>query len=187
MRHLTYVPVRYNRFCRFAAEIRMPQTRWKVFGPTRGPSAGTYAANSRMAAHHHEAWLKDQGSHPMRSLFFLLVTALMTIAPNALLRAAEARASHARASVSFAGSLTCTSLPDGSSAICVVSEVNGPTIESHLWLADLNNGKLGQFTFSQKNERLPQWAPGRHLGSFQTAPDPRRCMSCRAPGVKPGR
>src|SRR5271157_406261 len=49
--------------------------------------------------------------------------------------------------------------PDGSRLICVVSEVNGPTIESHLWLLHVGQGELHQFTFSQKSERLPQWGP----------------------------
>jgi dipeptidyl aminopeptidase/acylaminoacyl peptidase len=49
--------------------------------------------------------------------------------------------------------------PEGSSAIFVVSEVNGPALESHLWLADLRKQELRQFTFSPKSERTPQWAP----------------------------
>ncbi|MGO8796440.1 MAG: TolB family protein, partial [Candidatus Sulfotelmatobacter sp.] len=49
--------------------------------------------------------------------------------------------------------------PDGSRLVCVVSEVNGPVTESHLWLLQLGHGELHQFTFSQKSERLPQWAP----------------------------
>jgi dipeptidyl aminopeptidase/acylaminoacyl peptidase len=96
----------------------------------------------------------------MRSLFFLLITALITITHCAFLRAAEGTVlltpEHA---VKFRRISDLHFSPDGSSAVCVVSEVNGPTIETHIWLADLNTRQLGQFTFSQKNERLPQWAP----------------------------
>ena len=49
--------------------------------------------------------------------------------------------------------------PDGSRLVCVVSELNGPAIESHLWLFHLGHGELHQFTFSQKSERSPRWAP----------------------------
>jgi dipeptidyl aminopeptidase/acylaminoacyl peptidase len=51
--------------------------------------------------------------------------------------------------------------PDGSRFVCVVSEANGPTIESHLWLLHVGQGEreLHQFTFSQKSERSPQWGP----------------------------
>ncbi|MGA9527576.1 MAG: S9 family peptidase [Terriglobales bacterium] len=49
--------------------------------------------------------------------------------------------------------------PDGSRLVCVVSQVNGPAIESHLWLLRVGQGELRQFTFSQKSERLPQWSP----------------------------
>jgi len=49
--------------------------------------------------------------------------------------------------------------PDGSRLVCVVSQVNGPTIESHLWWLRVGQGELRQFTFSQKSERLPQWRP----------------------------
>ena len=50
---------------------------------------------------------------------------------------------------------------DGSQLICAVSEVNGPTIESHLWLLHVGHDGLHQFTFSQKSERLPRWSPVR--------------------------
>jgi dipeptidyl aminopeptidase/acylaminoacyl peptidase len=48
---------------------------------------------------------------------------------------------------------------DGSHLICAVSEVNGPTIESHLWLLHVGHDELHQFTFSQKSERLARWSP----------------------------
>jgi dipeptidyl aminopeptidase/acylaminoacyl peptidase len=50
--------------------------------------------------------------------------------------------------------------PDGSRVVCTVSEVNGPTIESHLWLMQVGPGTLRQITFSQKSERSPHWQPG---------------------------
>jgi dipeptidyl aminopeptidase/acylaminoacyl peptidase len=48
---------------------------------------------------------------------------------------------------------------DGSTAVCVVSEVNGPTIDSHLWLVRVRPADMHQITFSQKSERSPQWSP----------------------------
>lgn len=56
--------------------------------------------------------------------------------------------------------------PDGSRLVCVVSEVNGPTIESHLWLLRVGQGELHQFTFSQKSERMPKWGPDGSLLAF---------------------
>jgi dipeptidyl aminopeptidase/acylaminoacyl peptidase len=54
--------------------------------------------------------------------------------------------------------------PDGSAVVCVVSEVNGLAIDSHLWLLHVAQQDLHQLTFSQKSERAPQWAPsGREL------------------------
>ena len=49
--------------------------------------------------------------------------------------------------------------PDGHSAVCVVSEVNGPQPESHLWLVDVKGGGLRQLTDSPKGERSPEWSP----------------------------
>ena len=96
----------------------------------------------------------------MRALFCLLITGLMIVTPFALLRAAEGRVPLTpERAVKFRRISDLHFSPDGSSAVCVVSEVNGPTIEGHLWLADLNSRQLAQFTFSQKSERLPQWAP----------------------------
>jgi dipeptidyl aminopeptidase/acylaminoacyl peptidase len=54
--------------------------------------------------------------------------------------------------------------PDGSTVVCVVSEVNGLAIDSHLWLLHVAQQELHQLTFSQKSERSPQWAPsGKEL------------------------
>jgi dipeptidyl aminopeptidase/acylaminoacyl peptidase len=50
--------------------------------------------------------------------------------------------------------------PDGSRVVCVVSEVNGSTTDSHLWLMEVGPGTLRQITFSQKSERSPHWQPG---------------------------
>jgi dipeptidyl aminopeptidase/acylaminoacyl peptidase len=47
--------------------------------------------------------------------------------------------------------------PDGSRLVCVVSEVNGPKMEYHLWLLHVGQGELRQFTFSPKSEWSPQW------------------------------
>ena len=52
---------------------------------------------------------------------------------------------------------------DGSRVVCVVSEVNGPTTDSHLWLMEIGPGSLRQITFSQKSERAPHWRPGGGL------------------------
>jgi Tol biopolymer transport system component len=49
--------------------------------------------------------------------------------------------------------------PDGSVALVAVSGVNGVTPQGHLWLADPGKKELRQFTFSQKTERSPEWAP----------------------------
>jgi len=49
--------------------------------------------------------------------------------------------------------------PDGSVALVAVSGVNGVTPQGHLWLADPEKKELRQFTFSQKTERSPEWAP----------------------------
>ncbi|HEX3395711.1 MAG TPA: S9 family peptidase [Steroidobacteraceae bacterium] len=49
--------------------------------------------------------------------------------------------------------------PDGSAAICVVSQPEALSTDSHLWLADLGRQSFRQLTFSQKSERSPRWAP----------------------------
>lgn len=49
--------------------------------------------------------------------------------------------------------------PDGSSAVCVVSEVNGSQTDSHIWLADVKGGELRQLTYSLKPEQSPEWSP----------------------------
>ena len=54
--------------------------------------------------------------------------------------------------------------PDGSHLACVVSQVKGPTVDSHVWMLDTVKGGFRQFTFSEKNEKSPAWAPdGRAL------------------------
>jgi dipeptidyl aminopeptidase/acylaminoacyl peptidase len=55
---------------------------------------------------------------------------------------------------------------DGSRVVCVVSEVNGPSTDSHLWLMELAPGTLRQITFSQKSERSPRWQPGSGALAF---------------------
>jgi dipeptidyl aminopeptidase/acylaminoacyl peptidase len=49
--------------------------------------------------------------------------------------------------------------PDGRSAVCVASEVNGPQVESHLWLVDVKGGGLRQLTDSPRQDRSPEWSP----------------------------
>jgi dipeptidyl aminopeptidase/acylaminoacyl peptidase len=56
--------------------------------------------------------------------------------------------------------------PDGRSAVCVVSEVNGPRTDSHLWLIDVSGAGLHQLTYSTKTERSPEWVPGSDSVSF---------------------
>src|SRR5689334_1323407 len=48
---------------------------------------------------------------------------------------------------------------DGQSAVCTVSEVNGPQIESHIWIIDSRRVQLHQLTSSEKSERSPEWSP----------------------------
>jgi Tol biopolymer transport system component len=48
---------------------------------------------------------------------------------------------------------------DGSSAVFVVSQVNGPQTDLHIWMADVKRGELHQLTNSPKTERSPEWSP----------------------------
>jgi dipeptidyl aminopeptidase/acylaminoacyl peptidase len=56
--------------------------------------------------------------------------------------------------------------PDGSAVVCVVSQVDGLNIDSHLWLLHVAQQDLHQLTFSGKSERSPQWAPSGNELAF---------------------
>jgi dipeptidyl aminopeptidase/acylaminoacyl peptidase len=63
--------------------------------------------------------------------------------------------------------------PGGQSAVCVVSEVNGPQPESHLWLVDVKGGGLRQLTDSPKGDRSPEWSPrGDSVAFLSNRTDP---------------
>lgn len=53
--------------------------------------------------------------------------------------------------------------PDGSSLVCVISEMSGGAIQSHIWVLHIGHGELRQITFSQESERSPKWSPNGSL------------------------
>jgi dipeptidyl aminopeptidase/acylaminoacyl peptidase len=90
------------------------------------------------------------------------IIAVLSIAPAAQQTNAPPRASiplSPERAVEFRRASDLHFSPDGSRLVCVVSELNGPALESHLWLLHIGQGELRQFTFSQKSERSPKWAP----------------------------
>jgi dipeptidyl aminopeptidase/acylaminoacyl peptidase len=54
--------------------------------------------------------------------------------------------------------------PRADRVACVVTEVKGPAMESHVWMGDLRTGELRPFTSSPKSDFAPEWSPdGRRL------------------------
>jgi dipeptidyl aminopeptidase/acylaminoacyl peptidase len=99
---------------------------------------------------------------PFLPLLRPAIVALLSIAPAAQQTSVPSQASiqlSPERAVNFRRASDLHFSPDGSRLVCVVSEMNGPTLESHLWLLHIGQGELRQFTFSEKSERLPQWAP----------------------------
>ena len=99
---------------------------------------------------------------PFLPLLRPAIIALLSIAPAAQQTSLPSQASiqlSPERAVNFRRASDLHFSPDGSQFVCVVSELNGPATESHLWLFQLGHGELHQFTFSQKSERLPRWAP----------------------------
>ncbi len=99
---------------------------------------------------------------PSLRLLRLAIIAALSIAPTAHQKDVPSQASiplSPERAVKFRRASDLHFSPDGSRLVCVVSEVNGPTLESHLWLLHIGQGELRQFTFSQKSDRSPKWAP----------------------------
>jgi dipeptidyl aminopeptidase/acylaminoacyl peptidase len=62
--------------------------------------------------------------------------------------------------------------PDGSTLVCVISEMFGGITQSHLWVLHIGHGELKQLTFSQKSERSPKWSPNGSLAFLSNRAGP---------------
>jgi dipeptidyl aminopeptidase/acylaminoacyl peptidase len=62
--------------------------------------------------------------------------------------------------------------PDGSTLVCVISEMSGGATQSHLWVLHIGHGELKQLTFSQKSERSPKWSPNGSLAFLSNRAGP---------------
>lgn len=51
--------------------------------------------------------------------------------------------------------------PDGTKCVFTVKVIDGEKNRylSHLWLADLTNGEVRQFTFGEVSDSAPRWSP----------------------------
>jgi dipeptidyl aminopeptidase/acylaminoacyl peptidase len=51
--------------------------------------------------------------------------------------------------------------PDGSKCVFTVKTIDGEKNRylSHLWMADLTNGEVRQFTFGEVSDAAPRWSP----------------------------
>jgi dipeptidyl aminopeptidase/acylaminoacyl peptidase len=98
----------------------------------------------------------------MRSLnLFLLMCTALWLGATAQVHAQDARTATLtpERAVKYRRPFDLRFSPDGSTVAFAVSEVNGLTIDTHLWLLRVAQQDVRQFTFSQKSERSPQWAP----------------------------